>query len=280
MGHTIYSPNKELMNAVVFFSGGASSLKAMLHDENYGRLYRVTGAYTDKEDAKGRQLCRDNGIPDLFISRKGFYLQKGLDPKDWDSRRKFYEMLAGEIEQFRPDVICLSGYMHIVSDPMLAQYQARMLNVHPADLTILSIPNVSRLDVSQLSPREVRKLFESDKPSKKIKGEHAVYDAIVAGEACTRSTIHIVTEDFDEGPIVVQSRPFPVDPVVHERVLHGQLDGVQEYASDLQDKMKTEGDGPAYLKALELISQGRLSIDGETLSLDGKDLPYCGFRLG
>lgn len=275
----LYEGSRE-MNVVVFFSGGASSLKAMLGDENYGKLYRVPGAYTDKEEAKGRQLCRDNSIPDLFISRKGFYSQHDLDPKNRDSRRRFYEMLAREIGQFRPDVICLSGYMHIVTDPVLTEYESRVLNVHPADLAILSGLGSSRLDVSQLSPKEVRKLIEINKLTRKIKGENAVYDAITGGEQATRSTIHIATEDFDEGPIVVQSKSFAVNPEMRERAFSGLTDGVQNYASALQDTMKAEGDGPAYLKALELISQGRLSIDGETLSLDGKNLPYCGFRLG
>jgi folate-dependent phosphoribosylglycinamide formyltransferase PurN len=287
------------MRVVVFFSGGASSLRAMLGDENHGRLYRVTGAYTDKEDAKGRQLCRDNGIPDLFISRKKFYSDRGLDPKNWDSRKRFYEMLARELEQFNPNVICLSGYMHILTDPLLTEYESRILNVHPADLSILSSPAVQRLDVSGLPAREAKKLAKTNDLSRKLKGENAVYDAIIAGENFTRSTIHIATEDFDEGPIVVQSKPFPVAsqariaselarsfapgheavPGIHEKLLKGVTDALQEYSSSLQGTMKTEGDGPAYLKALELFFKGRLSSDGETLLLDDAELPYCGLRL-
>ena len=268
------------MNVVVFFSGGASSLKAMLDDKNYGRLYCVTGAYTDKSDAKGRQLCRRYGIPDLFINRKEFYSQHGLNPNYLDSRKKFYEMIAREIEQFRPDLICLSGYMHILTDPILTEYESRILNVHPADLTVLSGPTSSRLDVSQLPSKEVRKLVKLNNLARKFKGENAVYDAITAGEESTRSTIHIVIEDFDEGPIIVQSKDFPIDSSVCKKVSQGLFDDLKQYASKLQDTMKTEGDVPAYLKALEFITNGRFSIDDETLFLDNKELPYCGFRLG
>jgi len=280
------------MNVVVFFSGGASSLKAMLHDENYGKLYKVTGAYTDKEDAKGRQLCRDHDIPDLFFSRKDFYSQHGLDPKNWDSRRKFYEMLAKEIEQFHPDLICLSGYMHIVTEPLLTEYEDRILNVHPADLTIIGGDGFPQLDVSQASSKKVRELMEHFKLHPIFKGEHVVYDAIAAGETYTRSTVHIAAEDFDEGSIIVQSKPFEVDPLIHEKALRGLFDGLQDYSFSLQEKMKIEGDGPAYLKALEFISQGcllseafNLTVEGRekrftTLFLDNKELPYCGYRLG
>jgi len=268
------------MNVVVFFSGGASGLKAMLQDEFYGRLYKVTGAYTDKEDAKGRELCKENGIPDLFIDRRDYYRQHGLDPKDWNSRRRFYEMLTRKIEQFQPDVIALSGYMHVVTGPLLAEYANRILNVHPADLTVLNGEDVFMLDVSGLLSTEAREIARSKGLSKKFKGEDAVYDAIVSGEVATRSTIHIATEDFDEGPIVVQSKAFPVGRVVRQRVASGNFRWLREYADSLQDKMKAEGDGSAYLKALAFIARGQLSIDGETLFLDGKELPYCGYRLG
>ncbi|MDI6721489.1 MAG: formyltransferase family protein [Candidatus Aenigmarchaeota archaeon] len=282
----IYKPDKEIMNVVVFFSGGASSLKAMLNDENYGRLYRVTGTYTDKKDAKGRQLCNGHDIPNLYVSRKGFYSQRGLDPIYIDSRKRFYEMLAREIEQFDPDLICLSGYMHIVTDPLLTEYESRVLNVHPADLAILSGPTCSRLDVSCLSSRQARSFIKINKLARKFKGENAVYDAIAAGERSTRSTVHIATEVFDEGPIVVQSKPFYIDPEIHEKALRGLFDCLQDYASSLQETMKIGGDGPAYLKALKLISEGRLSIDGETLflfnkiSAENREMPYCGFMLG
>jgi hypothetical protein len=66
---------------------------------------------------------------------------------------------------------------------------------------------------------------------------------------------------------------------------------VEEYAKKLQERMKVEGDGPAYLKALEFLSKGRLAIRHNEMSivdknlfydelfLDNRILPYCGCRL-
>ncbi len=268
----IYSPTSEPMRVVVFFSGGASSLKAMLADDNYGSLYKVVGAYTDKKDASGRQLCADNGIHDLFISRGKFYKERGLASYEWDSRMEFYKMLTSKIGEFRPDVICLSGYMHIMTEPLLTEYEGRVLNVHPADLSILDGATSQRLDVSQLSPREVMDIPEAKHLTRKFTGDDAVYDAIAAGETSARSTIHIVTNKVDKGPILVQSKPFPVDSSFGGKTM-------KQYAAELQERMKAEGDGPAYLKALELISTGRMSIEDSTVFLDDTELPYCGVRL-
>ena len=275
----IYSGN-EPMKVFWMFSGGASSLRAALDDPNNNVLYKNVGAYTDKEDAKGRKLCDDHRVPHFFLSRKEFYSRNGLDPRQLDSRRRFYDMLREKIDaEYSPDIVCLSGYMHIVNGEIL-DYKP-ILNVHPADLSILSGTTVKRLDASQISAMDAKKLSETNKLARKFKGEDAVFDAICACEPATRSTIHLATEIFDEGPIVVQSKAFDVDPKLLEQIsVWHVLDGVTEYASALQDRMKTEGDGPAYLKALELISQGRVSIDGETLFLDDRELPYCGYRLG
>jgi len=271
----LYAPREAPMNVVVFFSGGASSLRAMLEDPEYGKLYKVTGAYTDKKGAKGIELCDDSGIPVIKdISRRQFYIKHGLDPKEWDSRRIFYEMLGREIEQFDPDAIALSGYMHIVTDPIL---QHPTFNVHPADLTILESPGGARVDATLMYPEEAAHKYPGF--ARKFRGEDAVYDAINSGEKVTRSSVHITTENFDEGPIVVQSKPFGIDPAVKERVAEGNMEGVREYADSLQERMKAEGDGPAYRTALGLLSTGRLSREDRRLFVDDMELLYCGVRL-
>ncbi len=266
----VYTPRETPMNVVVFFSGGASSLRAMLQDTNYGKLYRVTGAFTDREDASGIALCRDNGIEVIYIGRRKFYKEKGFESNNPDSRKHFYEAVCREIEGFEPDIIALSGYMHIVSDPLLEEYENRVLNVHPADLTILSGPRIERLYASCLDVSSIRELRGLNSLERKFKGDNAVYDAIAAGEKTLRSTIHFATEDFDEGPAIVQSGPFVIDALPEDAA---------SYARQVQDRMKTECDGPAYLKALELIATGRISVEGDTVFLDDRALPYCGYRL-
>jgi len=104
-------------------------------------------------------------------------------------------------------------------------------------------------------------------------GKNAVYDSVMAGEDYTLSTIFLVRPGKDTGPNIVQSRKFLVD--IPQSV------PPEEYSKDLQEEMKWKGDGPAYLKALELLARGRLGIgeDDITVFLDGRPLPYRGVQL-
>jgi folate-dependent phosphoribosylglycinamide formyltransferase PurN len=286
----LYTPESgKKMKVVVFFSGGASSMKYMLeNDSNHGELYEVVAAFTDNLSAeKGVGIAKNHGIPDIVFDRKVFYRQGDLDPKIFDNRKFYYEMVCERVKEFKPDIIALSGYMHIISDPLLGEYENRIFNVHPADLSILKEKDQGEvllpLKVLHIKDMDVKNALSLIKENmeRAYKGEDAVADAVLNGEKYTKSTVHIATEDFDEGPILVQSKGFPVDRKFVSRKLEKREWGaVVDYAHDLQEKMKKEGDGPAYAKALELTSLGKLSLDRFTVLLDGLELPYYGFQLG
>ena len=270
------------MKVFWMFSGGASSLAATLTDGNNGTLYRNVGAYRDRKGATGAQLCKAHDIHEFFMSRGQFYDAHGLEPKSADARRRFYAALAERIElECSPDLICLSGYMHIVPENFL-EYKP-MLNVHPADLAILAGPN-GRLDTTGLNKEEVSE-YLSNGYERMLRGDDAVFDAVMKGEQFTRSTVHILTGDVDGGPVVTQSKPFAVGdgiPAMAADALAGDAESqqfIRRYVKSLQGRMKTEGDGPAYLAALEMISRGHLATEGDIIFLDGNELPYCGVRL-
>jgi len=135
--------------------------------------------------------------------------------------------------------------MWILTEPITGAYP--VINVHPADLAI-----------------------EDDTGERRYIGADPVYDAIVAGETETRSTVHFVTPAVDAGSILVRSRPLPV-----HRDLVDDLDafdaegGIREYANAHQEWMKWEGDGPAIATALELIASGRVDYRDGTVRIDG-----------
>ena len=111
---------------------------------------------------------------------------------------------AGTVEILRAfgvELVILLGYRYILTDVMLAAFPGRILNIHDSDL------------------RERRYV-----------GLHSTRDAILAGETETRSTLHVVTEDVDGGPIISVSRAYPVAPFVHEAAAAGHLDIVKAYA--------------------------------------------------
>ena len=184
--------------------------------------------------------------------------------------------------------MCLSGFTgpgSIIVEPLLTEYADRILNVHPADLTILASReaaefNIQRLYAGNLSTEQVTLLVSENNLERRYKGEDAVYDAVISGEAYTRSSVHIARKEFDEGPLLMQSKKFPVRKEwVEKRVGQRNYRAIRKYADELQETMKWEGDGPAYRKALELISQGRLAVAGDAVVMDDRELSYGGLGL-
>jgi folate-dependent phosphoribosylglycinamide formyltransferase PurN len=108
--------------------------------------------------------------------------------------------------------------------------------VHPADLRVRA-PDGRRLLV----------------------GAHAVRDAIAAGRKETRSTVHLVTEDVDGGPILVVSPPLAVDL----RALPSPMceTDLAVLAERHQDEQKRRCDWPAYTTALRLVAEGAFAFD-------------------
>jgi hypothetical protein len=225
-------------------------------------------------------------VPVAGLGRKKFYKQGGMDPDDPASREAYYEEVLGMVGDFGPDLIALSGYMHIVSDPLLKEYGNRIFNVHPADLAILRskgkgpVLPVETVPEGHMDAISIIRDMERLGMERAYKGEDAVADAVLNGEEFVRSTVHIATEVFDEGPIVVRSKRMPVDTEYVKKKL-GMRDwgSIVGYAHGLQNELKLEGDGPAFAKALELAALGMLGLDGQTVCLDGKPLPYGGYVL-
>lgn len=279
---------KRPMRVAVFFSGSASSMQAMLKDPNHGAPYKVVVAFTNKDECAGISIAEDAGIPVIRRNFKSFCQEKGIDAKDFAQRPVYYEAVLRDLETHNPDLICLSGFTgpgSIIVDPLLTEYADRILNVHPADLAILASREshpfpIPRLYAGNLSSPQVAILISDNCLERRYKGEDAVYDAIISAEKYTRSSVHIARKEFDEGPLLLQSKQFPVRTEwVRAKVHEKNFRAVRQYADQLQETMKWEGDGPAYLKALELISSGRIAIDGEKVLLDGQPLPYAGLGL-
>jgi phosphoribosylglycinamide formyltransferase-1 len=216
------------MRVAVLFSGGASALKYLLeNDPHLNVSYQFVAAFTDVKDAPGIEIARRASIPIEILDYRDFLRERQAHFKDLRVRREYFAQVVGKISKWQPDILIHSGFLLIVTDPLLSAYRHRILNVHPADLTVLD-----------------------EKGRRKYLGMDAVRRAIEAGEKQTRSTIHLVTAEVDRGPIVVLSDPLLVSPGVGPK-LH-------------QEKMKWACDGPAYQRALELVADGRVWIDEAT----------------
>ena len=122
--------------------------------------------------AGGLAKARGLGIPTVAIDHKPY----GKD------RAAFEAALQTALEEARPDIICLAGFMRILTPDFTAQWEGRMLNIHPSLLP-------------------------------KYKGLHTHARALEAGDAEHGCTVHEVTAALDDGPILGQARMkvLPVD---------------------------------------------------------------------
>lgn len=234
------------LRVVVFFSGGASGFRYLAeHDPNYDDLYTVVGGVTTDPDCAGVTSLEDRNIPVVKRDIKEYYDTRGAERSDLAVREDFDAETADQIGDFSPDLIILSGYMWILTDPVIGSYPT--INVHPADLTIT----------------------DTDDERKYI-GFDPVHDAIKAGESETRSSVHFVTPDVDAGPILVRSSPHQVHTALIETLReHDAADAIEAYAQAHQEWMKWTGDGPALAKAVALIAEGRVSLTDNQVKIDG-----------
>ncbi|MBF9026018.1 phosphoribosylglycinamide formyltransferase [Rhodobacterales bacterium HKCCD6035] len=99
-----------------------------------------------------------------------------VDHKPFGADRAAFEAeMAKGLDQYQPDIIALAGFMRVLTAEFVARYQGRMLNIHPSLLP-------------------------------KYRGLHTHARAIEAGDDIAGCTVHEVTADLDDGPILGQAR--------------------------------------------------------------------------
>lgn len=188
-------------------------------------------------------LVSDGGLPDrepLEAARvavldhpiRGYY--GGRPISDLGRRREFDERTVALLAPSRPDLVLLSSYLYLLTEPMLEAFPGRIANVHGSDLL--------------RKGADGRPLYA---------GLRAVRDAIAAGETETRATVHVVTERLDDGPVLLRSRPFPVSPFAAELRRRGLVHALHAYAFAHQEWMLETAWGPLLTGAIALMN-GRI----------------------
>lgn len=266
------------------FSGGASSIRYMLNDPNHGKLYQFVVAATHNPEASGIEHLKPHMPVVRFQEPEEYFAEHGLDPKNQYSKYGYWGYVLDLIEgRFDPDFVVLSGLMKILRYPFVREtdkngrewgsglYDNHVFNVHPADLAVLSGQYVKRINAGDMKTKDVATLRAADNLQRKFKGADAVRDALLANEILLRSSIHIATRNVDEGSIIVRSPPVIADVG-------------PEKAPELQEWMKWNCDGPAFVKAMELVASGRIAVDDSTVFMLQEDkvwreLPYGGYSM-
>ncbi|MGY1673138.1 bifunctional phosphoribosylaminoimidazolecarboxamide formyltransferase/IMP cyclohydrolase [Geodermatophilus sp. SYSU D00710] len=174
----------ERARVVVLLSGTGSlcaSLLAAADDAEYPAEVVAVGS---DRDAAGLEHARRRGLPTFTVRLRDF-----PDRAAWDAA------LAGAIAAHHPDWVVSAGFMKIVGPAVLARYEGRLVNTHPALLPAFP-------------------------------GAHAVRDALAAGVPVTGSTVHLVDAGVDTGPVLAQ-REVAVLPGDDEDRLHERIKAVE-----------------------------------------------------
>ena len=149
----------------ILISGGGSNMVALARSMTGDHPARPVLVLSNDPQAGGLAKAREMSIPTFAVDHKPF----GKD------RAAFETALQRALSAAKPDIICLAGFMRILTPAFTAQWEGRMLNIHPSLLP-------------------------------KYKGLHTHSRALEAGDTEHGCTVHEVTAALDDGPILGQAR--------------------------------------------------------------------------
>jgi len=161
---------RPLTRVAILISGGGSNMLALARDMTGDHPARPVLVLSNDPAAPGLARAAALGIPVAAVDHRPF----GPD------RAAFEAALDAALAPHAPDVICLAGFMRILTPAFITPHAGRILNIHPSLLP-------------------------------KYPGLHTHARAIAAGDAEAGATVHLVTPDLDAGPILGQAR-VPVLP--------------------------------------------------------------------
>ena len=157
-----------MLNLAVFISGGGSNLQAVI-DACAGDNFpaRIQIVISNTADAYGLERAKAEGIPAVVI-----------DHKDYKGRAEFENALQVALSKHEIDLICLAGFMRILTPNFIEKWPNKIINTHPS-----------------LLPKY---------GGKGMFGTHPHEAVLEAGDDVSGCTIHYVTAGVDEGEIIIQ----------------------------------------------------------------------------
>ncbi len=164
MPEEVFRSPKKKGKIAVFISGRGSNFIA-IHDAIVaGKINaEIALVFSNKEEAPGLKIAQERSLEAL-----------SLDPKAYSSREEYEKEIIKEVRKRDVDLVCLAGYMRILSPSFCDEFKHCMMNIHPALLP--SFP-----------------------------GLHVQKKALDWGVKYSGATVHFVTADVDMGPIIVQA---------------------------------------------------------------------------
>lgn len=158
-----------MLRTVVCVSGGGTNLQAILDAIAKGTVTNVeiVGVISNNPNAYALERAKLAGVPGLCIS-----------PKDYEDREAFHDALLQAVDDLKPDLIVLAGFLVTIPPAMIISYVNRIINIHPS-----LIPSFCGVGYYGIKVHE---------------------GALQRGVKISGATVHFVDEGTDTGPIISQ----------------------------------------------------------------------------
>ena len=201
----------------VLVSGGGTNLQALIDAQQAGKLQggEIVAVLSSRAGVYALERAAKAGIPGYVVARK-----------DFDSNQAMTLALVEKLKELSIDLVVLAGFLHILTGEMVAAYPNAILNVHPA-----LIPSFC---------------------GKGAYGLHVHEMALAYGVKVTGATVHLVTEEPDGGPIVLQKAV---------AVREGDTPEI------LQRRVMEEAEWIILPQAVSLFCQDRLTVEGRIVHI-------------
>ena len=153
----------------VLVSGGGTNLQALIDAQATGQIQNgaISLVISSRTDAFALERAKKAGIPTRVLLRKGF-----AEQADYDAA------LLALLKEFQIQLVVLAGFMTIISETVIRQYENQIINVHPALIPSFCGPGFYGLHVHEA--------------------------ALEKGVKVSGATVHFVNEVCDGGPIILQ----------------------------------------------------------------------------
>ena len=259
----IFKPDRtgRPMRVAAFMSGSGTNIVRLIELEKKLKMkegvspFEVVFIFSDRSDGscQGERIAHENAIPYFSYDIRAFYRRRKIkrtaaSAEGLSLRREFDSVAAKLIKAFEIDLNVLGGYMSYIT-------LDRCINVHPADLSILT-------------PEGKRRFV----------GDHAVLDALLSGEKSLCSSTIWTDRGVDTGPLLMVSKPLNVQITESLQTLTRDRKRLMKIVEEYQERLKKDGDWKIFPRTIEMIARGRFAFDEDkNVYVDGIPVPH-GYR--
>lgn len=158
-----------MLKVLVCVSGGGTNLQALIDGIGQGTITntQIVRVICNNRNAHALKRAQDAGIDAVCIS-----------PKEYEDREQFHQAFLQAVQEKKPDLIVLAGFLVVLPEEMIQTYRNRIINIHPS-----------------LIPAFCGKGFYGLTVHEKV---------LERGVKVTGATVHFVDEGTDTGPIILQ----------------------------------------------------------------------------